>query len=397
MGRKNLKLRVDNEGCLEVVDPGYDTLELIHSIDPEFKIKMAPLPLFSSPRIIKSKQTSCGLSSEELVNSSDEELWNLHAKILDCPSIETKSRQTDEESFLDLKIELAYRLLKSCRLCGRLCAVDRIAGRKGVCGLGKEATLDEYFVHIAEEPPINPSLNLVLWGCGLQCKFCQRYELLDPEGDGYPLSPFFWNEFASTVARSISFVGGNPDESLYAILKFLSYVPPLFNKPICWNSNGYASRIVYKLLSGIVDVYIPDAKFYSEKCSYELAGCKNYFEMFQAGIEEMVKQDIPIFVRMLVLPGHTECCHLPLIEYLSKYKEKVWLNILGQYYPPDISRKETVPSRKPFLSEMEKLFSYAERLGGPDWLLSKERGTFPGNDPAIPFWSQRYKEEEFTS
>ena len=154
MARKNLKLRVDAEGRLEVVDPGYDTLELIHSIDPGFEIKTAPLPLFLTPRFLKVKEMGCGLSLKSLENAGEGELWDLHNHLLDRLPTEAKARQTDEASLLDLKIELSYRVLKSCRLCGRRCGVDRTIGEKGVCGLGMEATVSEHFVHIAEEPPV---------------------------------------------------------------------------------------------------------------------------------------------------------------------------------------------------------------------------------------------------
>ena len=203
--------------------------------------------------------------------------------------------------------------------------------------------------------------------------FCQKYDLLDPQGPGVPLEPTFWEELRSRTARSVSFIGGNPDESIYAILRFLSHAPSWFNKPIVWNSNGYASRIVYKLLRCIVDVYIPDMKFYGKACSQKLAGCGNYFEIFKEGIDEMVQQSTPIFVRMLVIPGHLKCCHLPLIEYLSRYKEKLRLHIMGQYYPDyKVSQQEPPLNRRPERSEIEYARSYAESLVGSDWLITND-------------------------
>ena len=180
MARKNLKVRVGDEGRLEVVDPGYDTLALIRSIDPGFKIKTAPLPFFTSPRFLKVREMGCGLSLKDLEISGEGALWDLHNHLLGRLPTGAKARQPEEASLLDLKIEIAYRVLKSCRLCGRRCGVDRTIGEKGVCGLGMEATVFEHFVHIAEEPPVNPSLNIVLTGCGLQCRFCQQAHLLDP-------------------------------------------------------------------------------------------------------------------------------------------------------------------------------------------------------------------------
>jgi putative pyruvate formate lyase activating enzyme len=209
-----------------------------------------------------------------------------------------------------------------------------------------------------------------LRGCGLKCRFCQKHELLDPDGLGNPLDSSLWNHLRSKAARSISFLGGNPDEAIYAILRFPTGAPSSFRKPIVWNSNGYASRIVYQLLRGIVYVYIPDMKFYRKTCSRDLAGCDNYFDMFKVGIEEMAKQDVPIFVRILILPGHMECCNLPLIEHLAKYREKVKLNIMGQYYPDYlISSRELLMGWCQSVDETDSTRFYAERLGGGEWLI----------------------------
>jgi putative pyruvate formate lyase activating enzyme len=318
MARKNLKIRVDAEGRLEIVDPGYDTLALICSIDPGFKIKTAPLPFFTSPRFLKVREMGCGLSFEGLENTGEGDLWDLHDHLLDRLMTEAKARQTDEASFLNLKIELAYRVLKSCRLCGRRCGVDRTMGKTGVCGLGMEATVSEHFVHIAEEPPVNPALNIVLSGCGLQCRFCQQEHLLDPSSVvGDPLKRPLWKRLNNKSARTLSFIGGNPDESLYAILRFLSDAPTQWALPVIWNCNGYATIETLRLLNGLIDAYIPDYKFGNPVCGDNLAGAPGYSDTAVAAIEAMLGQGVPVIVRILVLPGHVDCCHIPILERLK--------------------------------------------------------------------------------
>ncbi len=372
MFRPDLKTRVLADGRVEIVDPDIETLPLLKSINPEFRIKTARLKDFSTPRLLSSKALGLPYNHSDINQASTEELCTIHDKALHSGS---SNRANGEVTLLDLKIELAKRELRECRLCGRECGINRFSGERGFCGLGVDSKVGECFVHIAEEAPINPSINVNVRGCGLRCRYCQKHELLDPKGPGQPLDASLWNHLRSKAARSVSFIGGNPDEAIYAILRFLTDVPSRFGKPIVWNSNGYASRVVYKLLSGVVDAYIPDMKFYSKTCSRELAGCDNYFEMFTAGLDEMVKQKVPVFVRMLIIPGHLECCHIPLIDYLSRYADKAKLNILGQYYPDhEVTAKETLLSRRPSNSEMDYLLSYAENLGGAEWLISGMKG-----------------------
>ncbi len=368
MFRQDIKTRVLEDGRAEIVDPDIEMLPLLRSINPEFRIRRARLKNFSKPRLMSTKAHIHPLNRHDISERSTAELWTIHDAALNNGS---SAPARGEVTLLDLKIELARREIQECRLCGRGCGVDRLSGVRGHCGLGADAKVGECFVHIAEEAPVNPSINVNLRGCGLKCRFCQKHELLDPDGPSHPLDSFLWNHLRSKAARSISFIGGNPDESIYAILRFLTDTPTEFGKPIVWNSNGYGSRTVYKLLNGIVDAYIPDMKFFGKTCSRELAGCDNYLEMFTSGIEEIVEQDVPVLVRMLVLPGHMECCNLPLIAYLAKYRRKVMLNIMGQYYPDyKLSDRDSVLNRRPSHSEIEYLLSYAENLGGREWLIS---------------------------
>lgn len=339
MARKNLKLRVDESGCLEVVDPGYDTLDLIRSINPEFEIKTEPLPQFRTPRFQSARKIGCNLSLKSVENEEEGTLWNLHNQLLNTLPIESKSRGKDEASLLDLKIELAYRVLKSCQLCGRRCGVDRTSGEKGVCGLGLDATVFEHFIHIAEEPQINPSLNLVLAGCGLQCVFCQQSQLLNPASiKGNNLKAYFWKKLDKRGARSLSFIGGNPDESLYAILGFLNDAPARWNLPVVWNCSGYATIETVSLLNGIVDAYVPDYKYGNPACGGNLAGAPEYSDIALAAIEAMLKQDVPVIVRILLLPGHAECCHIPILENLKAIDNcgNLFVSIRDQYCPEGI-------------------------------------------------------------
>ena len=181
MRRADSRVRIDDAGRLEVIDPGFDAVPLLQSIDPNFHIRRAPLAGFTAPRILDTRAIRCGESRTALQSIPDRQLWAIHRNV--CrgrhgSGAARSGRRADEGSLLDVKVELAWRLLKDCRLCGQRCSVDRTSGQTGVCGLGSDAVVGEHFVHVAEEPPINPSLVLNLAGCGLRCRYCQQGSLL---------------------------------------------------------------------------------------------------------------------------------------------------------------------------------------------------------------------------
>lgn len=132
---------------------------------------------------------------------------------------------------------------------------------------GYHLSIASSLIHIAEEPPINPSLLLSLSGCGLRCRYCQQAALLDPASvDGEQLDAAMWEKLCIDGARSLSFIGGNPDESLYAVLRFLATAPSNWELPVVWNCHAYGTPETMRLLDGLVDVYVPDFKYGDEYC-----------------------------------------------------------------------------------------------------------------------------------
>lgn len=331
------RIRIDEAGRLEIVDPGFKDVPLLRAIDPSFKVRREALPGFISPRLQRTRNLPAGLSWSQLADTASDALWNLHLALLaQVPKAEALPLPPSEVSLLDLKTELARRLLFSCRLCGQHCRVNRWQGELGMCGLGVEAKVVSHFVHIAEEPLINPSFNLQLAGCGLRCRFCQQGEALDPGAVEAPrLNPDLWSRLRLQGARSFTCIGGNPDESLYAILRFLQSAPLLWKLPLVWNCHGYSSPLTLSLLDGLVDVYLPDFKFGASCCSQDLADVPDYTEIVQAAIATMLAQQVPVIVRVLVLPGHFDCCHRPALEYLAGVRDlgQLWASVRGQYCP----------------------------------------------------------------
>jgi putative pyruvate formate lyase activating enzyme len=232
-------------------------------------------------------------------------------------------------------VELARRSLNRCDLCGRECGVNRYR-ETGECGLREKAYCSSPFVHICEESPINPAASLKIFGCGMKCIYCQAYEHIE----GWQVNPEIielnqktWEMVEWQKANSFEFVGGNPTESIPSILEFLSHAPEDFNLPIVWNDNLYGSEKAYRLLDGVVDVYLADFKYGNDECARKLSGVEKYWEIATAGLKRMMVQKARIVARILVLPGHIGCCHKRVLEWLSQFRARVWISLLDQFIP----------------------------------------------------------------
>lgn len=361
-------MRVDGFGRVEVIDPGFAELPLLREIDSTFDVHSQWLPGFSRPRLLAARERRAAIDLETARALSDRALWGVHDE---CMRGITKDFQknsmntTSGASLLDIKIMLAERMLRRCNLCARECNVDRTKGELGACGLGTEAYVAEHFVHIAEEAPVNPSFVLNMNGCGLRCRFCQQHAILAPRSaESDQLDPSLWQQLDLSGARSLSFVGGNPDESLPAILKFLNGAPADWRLPLVWNNHAYSTPAVLQLLDGLIDAYVPDLKYMNERCGRRLSGVTNYPETATSAIREMLHQAVPVFVRILVLPGHVNCCHLPAMKFLGELSsfENLFVSIRGQYSPDwRIGARDGELRRRPHASEIELVRKHADQ------------------------------------
>jgi len=224
-----------------------------------------------------------------------------------------------------------------CDLCAHDCRVDRTHGPAGVCQEGDGLFLAGAGVHFGEEPRLVPSGLILIGGCNLACQSCETYEFsLERRGLVKTTPP----ELASLLldlekrgACNANFV--TPTHVLPALLEGLAIAADHgFSLPVVWNCGGYESLPALRLLEGIVDIYLPDAKYGDDAAAFELSGCKSYTAALRGSLAEMTRQVGPenVIVRHLVLPGGVASPEkvMPLIAGVSK---DLAVNVMSQYRP----------------------------------------------------------------
>jgi uncharacterized Fe-S radical SAM superfamily protein PflX len=170
-----------------------------------------------------------------------------------------------DSGFLESNAHDSLAQLFKCELCAHRCGVNRFR-EKGKCGLGDKTFYHVPFIHVAEEPVINPALVLNFTGCTMNCVHCIRQVQSKREIHSVT-AEVFWNQITGTILSypevcSLEFAGGDPNPYIPWILTCMKYVPDSITLPIIWNSNLFTNEKGLRLLDGIVDVYLPDFAFW---------------------------------------------------------------------------------------------------------------------------------------
>ncbi len=273
------------------------------------------------------------------------------------------SKSTPTFSFLDLKIKIVERILKSCYLCENRCMAVRNAER-GLCKV-REPVIASEFLHVGEEAPLVPSHTIFFTGCTFDCVFCQNWDISQHTDIGTVLGSRKLASLISTRrrqgSRNVNFVGGDPTPHLHFIMQTMSYCEE--NVPVVWNSNFFMSEEVMVLLNGFIDLYLSDFKFGNDKCAERFAGVKNYWEIITRN-HLMAKEAGNLIIRHLVLPGHVECCTKPILEWIAQnLGPDTVVNIMGQYRPAYKAHEYQDIARFPREDELDQARAWARELG----------------------------------
>lgn len=282
--------------------------------------------------ILRGKETPYFLRAKRDKDTSgyhldrEEELWEVHNELLctDYPPLELKS-------------ELAHRMLDSCEMCEWRCGVNRNRGEMGRCGVLNQPRISSLFLHFGEEPVLVPSHTVFFSGCNFKCVFCQNYDISQEPSLGQYVRPeLLASRLDSGGGKNVNWVGGDPTPNLAYILDVLEYMSePL---PQIWNSNMYLTEECMNLLAKLMDLYLTDFKYGNDHCAERLSGVKEYTDVVRRN--HLIAQETgDLIIRHLVLPGHLECCTKPILGWIDENLDEPMVNIMLQYRPSYKSRE----------------------------------------------------------
>ncbi|MCD6519824.1 MAG: radical SAM protein [Anaerolineae bacterium] len=246
---------------------------------------------------------------------------------------------------------LAREHLASCDLCPRRCGVNRLAGELGFCRAGARAMVASWNVHPWEEPPISGSRGsgtIFFSHCTGRCLFCQNYPI-SQLGVGREVSA---EELAGMMlslqkkgCHNINLV--TPTHYVPQILAALEIAAAEgLHVPLLYNTSGYESLSTLALLEGVVDIYLPDAKYADEAVARRLSGFVNYVEHNRRALVEMYRQvgeqllldeeGIAVrgmIVRHLVLPHGLSQTPQVLAWIAQELSPRIHVSVMAQYFP----------------------------------------------------------------
>lgn len=278
-----------------------------------------------------------------------------------------------------------------CNICPRNCNTDR-QNSIGYCGANDGMMIARAALHMWEEPCISGkegSGAIFFSGCSLKCIFCQNAKISGGM-KGHEVSP---DELAEEMIK-LQADGAN-NINLVTAGHYLPKVIESINKaknmglliPIVYNTSGYEKLSAIKALEGLVDIYLPDHKYYSPDLAAKFSNAPNYHEVATAALDEMVRQIYSdgstrsdgstggekfddrgimtrgVIVRHLILPGHTKDS-MEVLKFLhDRYGEKIYISIMNQYTPVIGDTKYSELRRKLTEREYEKVVDYACSIG----------------------------------
>lgn len=278
-------------------------------------------------------------------------------------------------------------LLNNCNLCPRNCNVNRNKNELGYCMASNKIAIGGYHLHEWEEPPLTGkygSGTIFFSHCNLRCVYCQNYDIsFRNQGEEITIERLanIMLELQSLSAANINLV--TPTHYIPLIKESIIIAK---NKgltiPIVYNTSGYEKEETLKLLEGLIDIYLPDFKYYNNELG-KYSSVKDYFSVADSALKEMYRQvgkprynkegllQKGVIVRHLVLPNNYEDSK-NIITYLYKnYKNNIIYSIMNQY---TITRKLKYPelNQKVDNNEYNKLIDYAYEIGVRNCFIQEE-------------------------
>jgi putative pyruvate formate lyase activating enzyme len=279
------------------------------------------------------------------------------------------------------RIQAAEALLSRCELCPHRCGARRPAGQVGICRMGAQPMVSSWNLHAWEEPPVSGtrgSGTIFFSGCTGRCRFCQNY----------PISQFGYGQVVSARrlagmmlelqrrgAHNINLV--TPTHFMPPILAALPHaVRGGLRLPLVYNTSGYERADTLRLLEGIVEVWLPDAKYADVKIARRLSGFRDYVAENRAALREIYRQvgdelvldeqglaRRGMIVRHMVLPAGLAGTREVLHWIGTELSPRMHVSLMDQYFPAHQAVGDPILGRKVMPEEYEDALEAFDKAG----------------------------------
>lgn len=278
------------------------------------------------------------------------------------------------------KIACLKEILMRCSFCPRRCRVNRLTGVKGECGAPENAVIEGAAPHYGEERILvgrGGSGTIFFVHCNMNCVFCQNWTISRGVEGGKPVTEEHLSEIMLGLqeqgCHNINLV--SPTPYLYQVAAALNLaIDKGLRLPVIYNSSGYESPQVLRLLDGFIDIYMPDAKYSSDLAGERYSGVAGYYSSLKAALKEMQEQvgDLKIsqetglayrglLVRHLVMPEGIAGTGKLMRFLKEKISPRCAVNVMSQYYPayragefPELKRRASRDECREAIAEVEK-------------------------------------------
>jgi putative pyruvate formate lyase activating enzyme len=287
----------------------------------------------------------------------------------------------ENKGLLAQTVEQAYAIFEECRLCPRQCGVNRLKGEKGFCRTTARPVVYSAHPHFGEEVSLvgsGGSGTIFFSNCNLRCVFCQNWPI-SHEGRGKEIG----DENLADLMLFIQKIGCHnvnlvtPTHLMPNILNAtrIAHLKGL-HIPLVYNTSGYESVEMLKLLDGVVDIYLPDMKFMdAQEAEIYMAGASDYPEMGKNALLEMHRQvglhktdenDIAVrglMIRHLVMPNRVAGTKKFVRWVAANLPKSTYINIMHQYHVDYKAFEYPKIQRSINAEEYIEAMSWAEQYG----------------------------------
>jgi putative pyruvate formate lyase activating enzyme len=287
----------------------------------------------------------------------------------------------EREGELVKREEALWEMLSSCEICARGCGANRLAGEVGVCSTTAQIKVHSAGPHYGEERELvgrGGSGTIFFSNCNLLCCFCQNWET-NHRGDGERTSP---SELADTMlglqrrgCHNINLV--TPSHVVPQIVKATRIAASKgLRLPLVYNTGGYDSLEVIKMLDGVVDIYLPDFKYQDEEMAEKYSSdASDYPKVAAAVIREMHRQvgDLEtdsrgiatrgLIIRHLVMPNNIGGTDRLVKWIATELGPDTYVNLMAQYRPEHKAFDHPAIARRLTNEEWQQAVTWAEEAG----------------------------------